>query len=332
MRILVTLWVAVILAATVPVQAETPAVELRTIVEWKSVYGQVETRDRLPARARIGGTVTELDVTEGDSVQAGQRIAVVKDDKLAFRLGSIDAQLAAVDAQITTANADLERGRQLIERGVITSQRLEQLQTAVDVLEGQTRGLASERLVIEQSIAEGEILAPEAGVVLSVPISRGSVVAPGEAMAVIGGGGVFLRLSVPERHAASLTEGDTIELGTGSGSGNANAPLTGTLAKLYPQIVGGRVEADVEVPGLDGRFIGRRLPVRLPVGERTAILVPEAALSRQGGLDFVTVQGNLGGTIRRPVVPGGAVRRDGGIWREILSGLVVGDHVVLGDE
>ena len=313
-----------------PVGAETLVLEPSPIAEWKAVYGQIETRDRVPARARIGGTVTELDVTEGDLVVAGQRVAMVEDDKFAFQLGSIDAQLASLNAQIATARADLERGLQLIERGVITKQRLDQLQTTVDVLEGQVRSLGSERLVIQQRIAEGEILAPGAGVVLSVPLSLGSVVTPGDTAAVVGGGGIFLRLSVPERHATTLSEGDEIELGTASAADSGGRK--GLLVKLYPQIEGGRVQADVEVDGLDGRFVGRRLPVRLAVGTRMAILVPETALSRHGGLDFVSVETDGVGTQRRTVVPGGIVQVDGAIWREILSGLAAGDRVVVSHE
>ena len=315
-----------------PLGAETLIVASEPIVEWKAVYGQVETRNRVPARARIGGTITELAVTEGDMVAAGARIGRVEDDKLAFQLDSLDAQLTALSAQIKTARADLERGRTLIERGVITTQRFDQLQTAVDVLDGQIRSLESERLVVRQRVTEGEILAPEAGVVLSVPITRGSVVIPGEAAAVIGGGGVFLRLLVPERHAATLAEGDQIQLGTSAGFGSSGDLRIGKLVKLYPQVEAGRIQADVEVEGLEDRFVGRRLPVRLPVGEHLAILVPEAALSRQGGLDFVTVSNGKDGERRRTVVPGGVVERKGGPWREILSGLVDGDHVVIADE
>jgi RND family efflux transporter MFP subunit len=237
----------------------------------------------------------------------------------------VDARLAALRSQLETARADLTRGEQLLERGVIASQRVEQLQTAVTVLQGQISSLEAERLVVERQIEEGEVLAPEAGIVLSVPVSRGSVVTPGEALAVVGGGGVFLRLAVPERHAADLAEGDPIEIGSGG------AFLTGRLAKLYPQIEGGRVQADVEVDGLDRSFVGRRVPVRLPVGERSAILVPDAALTRAGGLDFVTVE-TAAGAIERAVVPGGTVDRDGAPWREILTGLSAGDIVVTSDE
>ena len=325
MRVLFPSLLAVLVAGIS--QAETLTVTKQPMTEWKPVYGQVETRDRVPARARIGGTIRMLDVTEGDDVVAGARLAVVEDDKLAFQIDALDARLEAVNARLETARTELVRGEQLLERGVITTQRMDQLRTDVDVLGGEIASLEAERFVIEQQIAEGEVLAPETGVVLAVPVARGSVVTPGETIADIGGGGVYLRLSVPERYAADLAEGDRIELGE-QGAGSAN---TGQLVKLYPLIEGGRVQADVEIEGLDGRFVGRRLPVRLPVATRDAILVPDRAILTRGGLDFVTVE-TADGPIDRAVVPGSALERDGETWREILTGLDAGDTVVIGDE
>lgn len=309
-----------------PILAETFEVTQTPITEWKSVYGRVEARDQVPARARFGGTAEQLDVVEGDRVEAGQQIALVADNKLQFQIDAIDGRMESLSAQLATAQADLERGTSLRERGVITAQRLDQLQTAVDVLQGQITGLASDRQVVTQQIDEGKVLSPATGVVLSVPISRGSVVVPGESLAVIAGGGVYLRLAIPERYAADLQEGAQIEIGTGADGQRQ----TGTLVKLYPQIEGGRVQADVEVEGLDGRFVGRRMPVRLPVAERQAILVPDSALHRSGGLDFVAVQAG-DATHERVVVPGAEVLRDGQSFREILTGLQAGDTIVTGE-
>ncbi len=308
-----------------PATAATVEVAPQTVTEWKLVYGQVETRDRVPARARISGTVISLDVTEGDRVEAGAKLAVVEDTKLNFRIESLNARLEALTLRLRAARSELTRGEQLIERGVITSRRMEELQTAVSDIEGEISSHEAERLVLYRQIEEGTVLAPGSGIVLVVPVAVGSVVAPGEAVAVVGGGGIFLRLSVPERHAVDLAEGATIEIGT------AGAQRQGTLAKLYPQIEGGRVQADVEVEGLDPNFVGQRVPVRLPVGERQAILVPDAALSRHGGLDFVTVETG-DGPIQRVVVPGAVLARDGVTWREILTGLDAGDLVVSPDE
>ena len=299
-------------------QSETLTVSPQPITEWKAVFGVVETRDRVPARARTGGTIVELDVNEGDQVVAGQRIALIRDDKLAFQLAAMDAQIATLQPRLTAAQIDLGRGEALFKRGVITKQRFEQLATQVDVLRGEINTIQSNQAVVNQRVSEGEVIAPGDGVVLSVPTSKGAVATPGESILVIGGGGVFLRLAIPERHAATLKTGEKIEIGDGQ---------TGLLVKIYPQIEGGRVLADVEVTDLDDRFIGRRVPVLLPVGTRQALLVPEDAISMRGGIDFVTVQ-SAAGPVRRAIVLGAKINRDGEIWHEVLTGLVAGDELV----
>lgn len=303
--------------------AQTAALAPTTITEWKAVYGQVEARDRIPARARLGGTLVELSVVEGDSVLAGQPIGRVEDEKLAFQLSAMAAQRGALDAQLSNAQVDLTRGESLLKQGVTTAQGLDALRTQVDVLKGQIAALDAQAEVIAQQVKEGTILAPADGRVLDVPVSEGGVVMPGEAVAVIGGGGTYLRLSIPERHAPSLHMGDEIEISAGE------TAQTGTLSRIYPLIQNGRVIADVDVAGLSDSFVDARVLVRLAVGQRDALMVPVAALSATGGLDFVSVQG-VSGPMQRSVVPGEHQTVGGVEMVEILSGLEAGDVVVSG--
>ena len=298
--------------------AETVVLEPVAITEWKAVYGRVEARDRIPARARLGGTLVELAVAEGDEVAQGDVLARVVDEKLGFQLSALDAQRGALEAQLTNAKAELTRGEELLAQGVTTVQRLDALRTQVDVVTGQIAALEAQRQVVEQQAAEGAVLAPVAGRVLDVPVATGAVVMPGEAVAQLGGGGIFLRLAVPERHAGDLTEGDAIEIEGASGT------VTGRLAKVYPLIENGRVVADVEVEGLTDRFVDARVLVRLPVGERDARLVPEAALVTRGGRDFVAIEG----AGLRAVVPGAEVTVEGVAMVEVLTGLKAGDAVL----
>ncbi len=302
--------------------AEDLVLEPVTLPEWKAVYGRIEARDRVPARARIGGTVIELEVAEGDTVAAGQRIATVRDDKLAFQVDALDARIRGIQSQLENARADLERGEQLLERGVTTTQRLDQLRTQVEVLTNQLASAEAERQVVVQQASEGEVIAPLDGRVLEVPVTRGTVVLPGEPIATIGGGGFFLRLAIPERHAEMLEEGAGLEIG---GSGET---VTGRLAKIYPLIENGRVVADVEVPELDVEFVDARVLVRVPVGAREALVVPRAAVETRSGLDFVTVaEGDH--AIERTVVLGQPVRHDGADYVEVLTGLSAGDTVIV---
>ncbi|MCB1451883.1 MAG: efflux RND transporter periplasmic adaptor subunit [Nitratireductor sp.] len=317
--ILITL--TALLISTTIAGAETIVLKDSNVTEWKAVYGRVEARDMVPARARIGGVVVELLVTEGDEVKAGEKIATVRDDKLAFQIAAIDAQLQALSSQLDTAEADLKRGNDLVGKGVMTRQRVDQLQTQVDVVRGQITATQAQRAVLVQQGAEGEVLAPANGRVLKVPVTRGAVIMGGEPVATIGGGGVFLRLAIPERHAASLKADVAIRIQSAKGE------QVGRLAKIYPQIENGRVIADVEVEGLDTTYVDARLLVEVPVGERKALFVPQSAVSTRSGLDFVTVEAESGES-ERVVILGEPVELDGTANVEILSGLNAGDKVV----
>lgn len=302
------------LLAAGSVWAETMTLAETSVTEWKAVYGRVEARETVPARARIGGLVVELSVTEGDLVTSGQQIALVRDDKIVF-------QITALRAQLSTGETELQRGQALVDRGVATVQRLDQLRTVVDVVRGQIATVEAQRDVISQQAAEGGVLAPGAGRVLTVPATLGAVILPGEPIALIGGGGFFLRLAIPERHATSLVEGAEIRMHA------EGADTAGRVAKLYPQIENGRVIADVEVEKLDTAFVNSRVLVELPVGKRITLLIPEAAVNTRSGIDFVVV---IAGEdhMDRAVVLGESIVEDGTAMFEVLSGLAAGDIVV----
>lgn len=312
-----------LLALAGPALAEQQFVlAMQDVPEWKPVYGRVEARNLSPARARIGGTVIELVVSEGDTVEAGARIALVHDDKIALQIDAIDAQIRALEAQLARAEAELARGQSLVERGVITAQRLEQLETDVDVTRNQIEASAAERALALQQAEEGEVLAPVDGRVLTVPVTQNAVIMGGEPVATIASGGFFLRLAIPERHAAELYEGAALQT---FADGEV---MPGRLIKLYPRIEQGRVIADVAVEGLDARFVYARMLVQVPVGSRQALLVPQAALIPRAGLDFVRVE-TAAGPVERSVVPGEAMILDGAGMVEILTGLHPGDVIMV---
>jgi RND family efflux transporter MFP subunit len=309
------------LLAAAPAAAAGFTVEPIAITEWKAVYGRIEARDLVPARARIGGIVVDLLVTEGDEVAAGERIATVRDDKIEFQIASYDAQLRALEAQLARAQSELERGQSLVDKGIATAQRLDQLRTDVDVALNQIAATEAQRSVVVQQGQEGAVLAPAAGRVLTVPVTRGAVVMAGEEIATLGGGGFFLRLAIPERHSATLVPGADIRI-TGDGK-----KLTGRLAKIYPQIENGRVVADVEVEGLDSAFVDARVLVEVPVGERQGLVVPRDAVTTRSGIDFVSVLHD-GAPVARAVVLGEPLVGDAGTL-EVLTGLSAGDVVEL---
>ncbi len=309
------------------VAADTYTVALSNISDDKAVFATVETTKPVPARVRTGGTIAQLTVKEGDRVQAGQVIATVGDEKLALQMKSLDAQIAGLRAQLAQTRIDLERAENLADRGTIPRARLDEARTALNVADNTLQARIAERSVIERQLVEGEVLAPAAGRVLSVPYRTGAVVLPGETIATIAEQNFVLRLRVPERHAQFLKVGDPVRVdGTEIG---LTGTQTGRIVLVYPQIEDGRVVADATVEGLGDYFVARRVRVWISGGTRQAFVVPASLVSTRFGIDYVKVALDGGKSADVPVQRGRphptAHMPDG---LEILSGVKAGDRLV----
>src|ERR1039458_1106322 len=106
MRTGIVVATALALLAQRALAQETFVVAPTTVADEKAVFATVESANVVPARARIGGTVVELTVKNGDEVNRGQLIATVGDEKLALQRKSLDAQIAGLDSQFAQAQAD----------------------------------------------------------------------------------------------------------------------------------------------------------------------------------------------------------------------------------
>jgi len=318
----VSLPLAALLAAATAAHAAEIEIRPVAVTETKAVFGRVETRDQVPARSRIGGTVTRLDVTEGSEVKAGDTIALIVDDKLEPQLRAAEARIRALTAERANAVTELERAQALVARGAGTIQRVDQLRTQADVLANQIAAGEAEKAVLLQQQAEGAVKAPLSGRILKVPVTRGGVVLPGEVIAQVGGGGFFLRLALPERHASALKVGDDVTIGE-------SGQKKGRLAKIFPLIENGRVIADIEAADVGNYFVGERVMVAVPVARREVIAVPKTAVVRRAGLDLVRIRTADGRDGEVVVVTGGEVAAPDGPRLEILSGLRAGDKVIV---
>ena len=311
--------------------AAESVVKATTIPEMKAVFGQVESRIVIPARARIGGSVRELRVSQGDEVRQGQAIAVIVDDKLALQLNAADAKIEAIASQLANARIQLDRAQQLRATGTGTQASLDQARMQFEVATNQVAAAKAEKTVIEQRAREGTVVAPATGRVLTVPVTPGSVILPGEQIARIAPGPYYLRLSLPERHAAEIVQGSDVlvgERGLAQAPGRPPAARRGRIVKVYPEITDGRVTADVEVEGLGDYFVNERTLVSIPVGRRTVLAVPSGAVRTLHGVDYVRVATAAGG-MDVAVILGEAFEADGQKRIEILTGLHDGDRVVV---
>ena len=318
--------VAAALLLSAAAHAETLDVVERAVADEKAVFATVESISVVPARSRIGGTVAQLSVREGDAVTRGQAIAVVGDEKLILQMKSLDAQIQALQAQADQAQIDYDRTEGLVERGTLPRINLDQARTALNVAQNGLRARTAERAVVQQQQTEGQVLAPQDGRVLKRVVAVGSVVLPGDAIVNIAQQDFKLRLRIPERHARFLKAGDKIRVdGAEFGEGGAR---WGVIDLVYPQIEEGRVIADARVEGLGEYFVGDRLRVWIASGERPAFVIPADYVRTRFGIDYVQLRRG-DAIIEVPVQRGRELpTSDLPNGLEILSGIRAGDQLV----
>jgi len=318
--------VAALLLSAAAVHAETLKVVERPVADEKAVFATVESISVVPARSRIGGTVAQLNIREGDAVTRGQAIAVVGDEKLVLQMKSLDAQIQALQAQADQAQIDFDRTEGLVEHGTLPRVKLDEARTALNVAQNGLRARTAERAVVQQQQTEGQVLAPQDGRVLKRVVAVGSVVLPGDPVVNIAQQDFKLRLRIPERHARFLKAGDKIRVdGAEFGEGGAR---WGVIDLVYPQIEEGRVIADAKVEGLGEYFVGDRLRVWIASGERPAFVIPADYVKTRFGIDYVQLRRG-DATIDVPVQRGREMPApDLPNGLEILSGIRPGDELV----
>lgn len=307
--------------------ASSYTVEPVVTADEKAVFATVESREVVPARVRTGGTIVSLAVKEGDHVERGQVLATIGDDKLVLQQGALDAQIAALNAQLIQAQTDLARMKALLGSGAVSKSQFDNATATASVAANTLKARTAERAVLIQQLAEGQVMAPTAGRVLKVPVTVGTVVMSGEAVATIAQQDFVLRLSVPEEHARFLKAGDPIRL-DGAYLGT-DAAGSGVVTLVYPQIQDGRVAADARVTGLGDYYVGARVQVWISGGERKTFIVPNTYIVTRFGLDYGRVRKQDGTVVDVPIQRGRErPRPELPDAVEILSGLQPGDVLV----
>jgi acetyl/propionyl-CoA carboxylase alpha subunit len=93
------------------------------------------------------------------------------------------------------------------------------------VATNEVKAARSERLVAEQQVTEGQVLAPASGRVLKVPVTEGSVVMPGESVATIAANQYVLRFDQLAKGAPGTASAVRVGASLAGVTGTGDAPI-----------------------------------------------------------------------------------------------------------
>lgn len=186
------------------VSAEPPgtgSIELET-----AVTGTIEPSDVVYLYARAAGDVTSVLVKAGDTVEAGQLLAVI-DTK---QVESAENAMESARLSYESAQSTLSRQELLYAGGDISEQEYEQYQNQA---ESSRLAYESAKMSYENQVEYSNITAPVSGVIESCSIEAFDHISANEQLCVISGEGAqTLKFKVTERIAGNLTAGDELRV------------------------------------------------------------------------------------------------------------------------
>ncbi len=326
--------IALLVACGRPVEHEArrlqaPTAGLLTVHEmmapdFKSVSAVLTNRDVGDARARIAGTLQHVAVHEGDQVRRGQLLAVIADPNLSLQAQSGAANVAAAEATAERARADQRRYQTLFDRGFLAQASLDQFNAAARAADAQLRAARAQAGALVAVSDQGRVVAPADGRVTRLPIPQGAVVLPGDVVVAISTGARVLRIEIPEADAGALTQGEHVRV---LSEDDAQAPQAVLVRQVYPAVDNGRVMADLDASSFGANFVGVRVRVLVPAGQRRAFIIPGRYITTRFGVDYVRLV-RQGSVLDVPVQRGARTPIDtmpDGV--EILSGVREGDQI-----
>jgi RND family efflux transporter MFP subunit len=201
--------------AAIPVR--TAAVERGPFARPVRAAGTVAARDEWELAFKVGGVVASVPVREGDRIRKGQVLAALDTTEVAA--GVRQAREAAAKAE-----RDLARARTLRAADAIAPAAAEDAETGAAVARA---ALASAEFNLRNAV----IVAPDDGWVDRRSAEPGEVVAPGQPIVSVSGGGrgFVVRASLTDRDVLGLAPGTAARVTLDA---RPEAPLAGRVAEI----------------------------------------------------------------------------------------------------
>ncbi len=336
-------------AGAAPVSVTVVKAAEESVADTYEATGTVKARTTTVLSARVMGYVREIRAQAGDSVRAGQVVAVIEAREIDTGLRQAEAArgeaqggipeansaIAAAQAHLELADITYKRMKTLLDQKSITSQEFDEVSAKRRMAQANYEMARARRAQLDLKIKQAdeavaqaavmkgymEVIAPFAGTVVERKAEPGMLASPGVPLLVVEQAGDYrLEAQVGESLLGKIRPGMKVQVELES----ADKPLEARVEEIVPALDASSRTFTVKI-GLHGGQLrsGMFGRARFPMGEKKALMIPATAVMRPGQLESVFVAES--GIARTRMITTGAATRG---HVEVLSGLGSGESVV----
>ncbi len=197
-------------------KVEVMKIEATSLVEARRFLGDVRNAESAVLAPGGSGTVTRIEVLEGDKVKRGQVLVQLDDSIQRARLREAQAATERSNVELGQAQRDVDRFGKLSKDGHFPPSETEQANARKNALEMTAQGQQASVQRLKEEIAQMRIVAPFDGVVARRLASRGQWLQTGEPAIELSSNGtleIFVRVpsevldSLSPDHPAEIVQG-----------------------------------------------------------------------------------------------------------------------------
>ncbi len=236
-----------------------------------------------------GLRLTEVLVNVGDSVRAGQVLARFSDETVQADLAQARAALMEAQATLAEAVSSAERARTLAATGALSTQQINQYQTAEQTARARLAGAEASVNAQKLRLKFTQLLAPDDGVISFRSATVGAVVPAGtELFRMIRKGRLEWRAEVMATELARVRPGTAVRVTAANGT-----TLPGKVRSIgptvNPQNRTALVYVDLGAPaaGAAPAKAGMFARGQFDIGKRNALTVAQQAVVVRDGFSYV---------------------------------------------
>jgi HlyD family secretion protein len=309
--------------------------ERRTIAASVLATGVVRLRvgGEVRVGAQLSGIVEKLNVEVGSKIREGDIIAEIDSRGLEARLAQARAQVEVAAQEVRRAEVELSRKSALGEQKLVAASEIEDARLTLDEARARLEKARRDAAVVQTDLSYAIIRSPITGTVASVTTQEGETVAASFTTptfaTIIEDGALELIAMVDETDIGNVAIGNPVRFTVEAYPTNE---FEGHVARIAPKgtIISGVVNFEVMVridSPADLLKPDMTANVDIRTAEREALVVPNAAVQREGSDRYVWVD-NDGELARKTVTVG---TRDAS-FTEIRQGISPMDKVLIGPQ